>query len=53
MTQNNSEARRDTTGEILADLLAVASGDAENAGAAVDETIIMAQPCLLYTSRCV
>lgn len=44
MTQNNSEAPRDTTGEILADLLAVASGDAENAGAAVDETIIMAQP---------
>ena len=40
MTKSNAETPRDAAGEILADMLAVASGDA----AAVDETVVVNQP---------
>lgn len=40
MTKSNAETPRDAAGEILADMLAVASGDAE----AVDETVVVNQP---------
>ena len=40
MTKSNAETPRDAAGEILADMLAVASGDA----AAVDETVVVGQP---------
>lgn len=40
MTKSNAETPRDAAGEILADMLAVASGDAE----AVDETVVVGQP---------
>ena len=37
MTKSNAETPRDAAGEILADMLAVASGDAE----AVDEIVVV------------
>ncbi len=40
MTKSNAETPRDAAGEILADMLAVASDDA----AAVDETVVVNQP---------
>ena len=40
MTKNNAETPRDAAGEILADIFALASGDAE----AVDETVVVNQP---------
>lgn len=45
MTKEKAETPRDAAGEILADVLAVASGDA----AAVDETVVVGQPASDHT----